>query len=217
MTWRRAHRAAAARFSASPSSAGGTAPARCPRTRVSLRGAREHRRHTATHTLGRGPLAARRGPLTLAGAGVIQVEPVSLLGALQLAFGGEEFAGRVVRLVVCATHLQTSESSAPPPRHSLERSPFADLHDRTRSRSPGTRPAPGTRTRACCPSPVCTSCHVCRESCRTDLQGGDDLSEMMVLDSPVERTRLSAAQRWQKHSRLTQEDRYLLVKAKALI
>lgn len=36
MTWRRVHRAAAARFSASPSFAGGTAPARCPHTRVSL-------------------------------------------------------------------------------------------------------------------------------------------------------------------------------------
>lgn len=45
------------------------------------------------------------GSLTFAGAGVIQVEPVSLLGALQLALGGEELAGRVVRLVVRPTHL----------------------------------------------------------------------------------------------------------------
>lgn len=37
---------------------------------------------------------------------------MSLLGALQLALGGEEFAGRVVRLVICPTNLQQAEFSA---------------------------------------------------------------------------------------------------------
>lgn len=51
----------------------------------------------------------RSSSLTFARAGVIQVEPVSFLGALQLAFGGKEFAGCVVRLVVCPTNLQQQE------------------------------------------------------------------------------------------------------------
>lgn len=75
------------------------------------------------------------GSLTFARAGVIQVEPVSLLGALQLAFGGEEFAGRVVRLVVGPTNLEQCQSSARPrqlPVVTAEASStFADLHDRT--------------------------------------------------------------------------------------
>lgn len=66
------------------------------------------------HTPRRCPLSRgllRSGSLTFARAGVIQVEPVSFLGALQLAFGGKEFAGCVVRLVVCPTNLQQQEFS----------------------------------------------------------------------------------------------------------
>lgn len=43
--------------------------------------------------------------LTFAGSNVVQVEFVSLLGALQGAFGGKEVAGGVEGLVVIAAHL----------------------------------------------------------------------------------------------------------------
>lgn len=47
---------------------------------------------------------------------------------------------------------------------------YEDLRDRTHWRWVDTRPAPGTHSRVCCPSPVCKSCHVCKESCHMDLQ-----------------------------------------------
>lgn len=48
----------------------------------------------------------RRLRLTFARAGVVQVEPVSPLRALQVAFSRKELAGRVVCLVVRPAHLR---------------------------------------------------------------------------------------------------------------
>lgn len=127
MTWRRAHRAAAARFSASPSSAGGTAPARCPRTRLSLREAREHQRR-ATNTL-RGACPLGRGPPCGAarlthvctsrcnpgGAGVPSWCPPACIWWRRVR--------RTCRTSCCLCHTPATSESSAPPRQSLVRSP----------------------------------------------------------------------------------------------
>lgn len=58
---------------------------------------------------GRNLYTTRHLALTFAGAGVVQVESVSSLGALQATFSREEVAGRVVRVVVRPAHLRGRE------------------------------------------------------------------------------------------------------------
>lgn len=48
--------------------------------------------------------------LTFAGSDVVEVQLVALLGSLQGALGGEEVAGGVVGLVVCAANLRRRKS-----------------------------------------------------------------------------------------------------------
>lgn len=120
----------------------------------------------------------QRPRLTFARAGVVQVEPVSPLRALQVAFRRKELTGRVVRLVVRPAHLRKEgqddgERRRKPPARLR---PPLYLHCRSRSRW-GDIPTPaGTHTPAYCRHRVYTSFHAYRGSWCTDLKSGNHMA-----------------------------------------
>lgn len=104
--------------------------------------------------------------LTFAGANVVQVQLVALLGSLQGALGGKELAGGLVGLVVSAADLQEGRRD----QLKLFIQKFLDLisyllsrdsHARTVPQRQGSWWGPGTHRWACCFRPPRTPCPSC--------------------------------------------------------
>lgn len=77
------------------------------------------------------------GTLTFACAGVVQVEPVSPLCSLQVAFGRKEVARGLVRLIVCPAHLQQSGQSPEERPRPTRQTASSSLLTRSKSLTPG--------------------------------------------------------------------------------